>query len=241
GAAREVFTQFLQQSTSTDTRRAEAEYYQAYCALNLSHSDAEKLLEEFVDNYPANPRSKTAYLDLANYFYTERNYTKASSTYAKVDLSALTAEQKTEAYFKWGYSLFNLRKLDDALVKFNQDKIQDSQYTPAANYYAGYIEYGNGDYEAAYIGLKRAEANASYALIVPQSIANVLYRQKKYDDLIQYETSLQGRASSITNYSEISMFVADAYYFKGDYQKAIDAYELYLDKNKSKAPASLLY
>lgn len=241
GAAREVFTQFLQQATSTDTRRAEAEYYQAYCALNLSHSDAEKLLVAFVDNHPANPRSKTAYLDLANYFYTERNYTKASATYAEVELSALTAEQKTEAYFKWGYSLFNLRKLDDALVKFNQVKIQDSQYAPAANYYAGYIEYGNGDYGAAYIDLKRAEANSAYAPIVPQLIANVLYRQKKYDDLIQYEASLRGRASTITNYAEISMLVADAYYYKGDYQRAIDAYELYLDKNKSKAPASLLY
>ena len=241
GAAREVFTQYLQQSTSTDTRRAEAEYYQAYCALNLGHSDAEKLLEEFVDSHPANPRSKTAYLDLANYFYTERNYVKASATFGKVDFVALTAEQRTEAYFKWGYSLFNQRKLDDALAKFNQVKIQDSPYAPAANYYAGYIAYGNGDYGSAYIDLKRAEANSAYAPIVPHLIANVLYRQKNYNDLIQYEAGLRDRASSIANYAEISMLVADAYYFKQEYQKALDAYELYLDKNKSKAPASLLY
>ncbi|MBX2966670.1 MAG: tetratricopeptide repeat protein [Cyclobacteriaceae bacterium] len=241
GAAREVFTQYLQQSPATDTRRAEAEYYQAYSALNLSHNDAEKLLEEFVGNHPANPRSKTAYLDLANYFYTGRNYTRANTTFTKIDFSALPPDQRIEAYFKWGYSLFNLRKLDDALNKFNQVKERDSQYAPAANYYAGYIAYGNGDYGSAYIDLKRAEANPAYAPIVPQLIANVLYRQKKFDDLIQYEADLQSRAGSVTNYEEISMLVADAYYFKGDYQKAISSYELYLEKNKNKAPAPLLY
>lgn len=241
GAAREVFSQYLQLAESTDTRRAEAEYYQAYCALNLSHSDAEKLLEEFVGNYPANPRSKTAYLDLANYFYTARNYTRASATFAKVDFAALTAEQRTEAYFKWGYSLFNQRKLDDALTKFNQVKIQDSPYAPAANYYAGYIAYGNGDYANAYIDLKRAEENAAYAHIVPQLIANVLYRQRNYDDLITYEAGLRNRSANLANYAEISMLVADAYFFKQDFKKALDAYQLYLEETKSKAPAALLY
>ncbi|MBX2963203.1 MAG: tetratricopeptide repeat protein [Cyclobacteriaceae bacterium] len=241
GAAREVFTQYLRQSVGPDTRRAEAEYYQAYCALHLGHSDAEKLIEDFIQRNPANPRSLTAYLDLANFFYNEKNYTRASVMYGKVNMAGLTPAQRTEANFKWGYSYFNLKKLDGALEKFNAVKIQNSEFTPAANYYAGFIELGNGRYDEAYIDLKRAETNASYATIVPQLLANVLYKQKRYDDLIQYELSLRPKASSITNYAEIAMLVADAYYLKKDYTSAVTAYEAYLKDNKNKASASLLY
>jgi tetratricopeptide (TPR) repeat protein len=241
GAAREVFTQYLQQSTGPDTRRAEAEYYLAYCALNLGHSDGEKLIEDFIENNPAHPRSVTAYLDLANYFFVEKNYTKATRAYAKVDFGALTSYQQAEGYFRWGYSYFNLKKLPEALAQFNLVKIQDSPYASAASYYAGFIEYADGKYDEAYADLKRAETSSSYATIVPQLIANVLYKQKRYDDLIQYELGLRNRAGSITNYNEISMLAADAYYLKRDYNSAAAAYENYLATNKSKAPASLLF
>jgi len=241
GAARKVLTEFLKQSSGPDVRRAEAEYYIAYCALNLAHSDAEKLIEDFIDNNPANPRSVTAYLDLGNYFYNQKNYTKAAFAYNKLDFSALTKEQQAEGYFKWGYSYFNQKKLKEALAQFNLVKIQSSEYAPAASYYAGFIEYGEGKYDEAYADLKRAELNKAYANVVPQLLANVLYKQQKYDELIQYELSLRNRSATITNYTEISMLAADAYYFKGDYGNAVAAYENYLSTNKNKAPASLLY
>ncbi len=241
GAAREVFTQYLQQFNGPDIRRAEAEYYIAYCAVNLGHSDGEKLIEDFIENNPTNPRSLTAYLDLANYFYQEKNYSKASQTYGKVDFSALSADQQAEGYFRWGYSYFNLKKLSEALAQFNLVKIQNSPYAAAASYYAGFIEYAEGKYDEAYADLKRAETNPSYAAVVPQLIANVLYKQKKYDDLIAYEFNLRSKAGSITNYAEISMLAADAYYFKRDYHSAVAAYESYMTANKNKAPAALLF
>lgn len=52
GAAREVFTEFLTLSTSSDAKRAEAEYYKAFCALNLFHTDAEKQIDDFIKSNP---------------------------------------------------------------------------------------------------------------------------------------------------------------------------------------------
>lgn len=240
-AARVVFSDFLKYAAPTDARRADAAYFIALSALKLGHSDGEKLIADFISHNPSNPRSATAYFDLANFFYAEKEYTKAIGYYSKVNFAGLSQDQQVEGYFKWGYSYFNQKKLDEALEKFNAVKLQESQFAPAANYYAGFIEYSKGNYADALADLKRAEANASYSSIVPSLIASVYYKQRKYDELINYAASLESRSAQISNYSVISMLVADAYYYKRDYTKAAAAYEIYLEDNQAKAENAMLF
>ena len=239
GAAREVFSDFLAQASPTDARRGEAEYYVAFSALNLGHKDGEKLIDDFIDNNPSSPKASTAYYDLATFFYAEGNYTKAASYYKKVNFPALTTDQQNQGHFKWGYSYFNQKKLDEALEQFNFVKKQASAYTPAANYYAGFIEYSKGLYDEALTDLKKAELSPSYAPIVPNLIANIYYKQKKYDVLMEYANSLKGR-TDITNADEIAMLVAEASYYKGDFKKAVESYQKYFDTN-AKAESGLFF
>ncbi len=239
-AAREMFSQFLKEAPKDDARRIEAEYYVAFCALNLQHQDGEKLIDDFIDNNPASPRAATAYYDLATFFYNEKSYTKAIQYFKKVDFPALTADNQNQGHFKWGYSFFNLRKLEDAQEQFNFVKKLKSPSAPAASYYAGFIAYGQGNYDEALEDLKRAEQSESYGNIVPYLIANIYYRQSKFDELIAYGDQAI-KKSGVTNKEEISMLIADAYFFKKDYVKAKDAYQIFLDENKDRADAALLY
>ena len=63
-AAREVFSEFIITSSTTDPRRAEAEYYKAFCALNLYHIDSEKQIANFIRQNPTDPKAITAYYEL---------------------------------------------------------------------------------------------------------------------------------------------------------------------------------
>src|SRR5688572_7879170 len=238
GAAREVFSDFLKLATPIDTRREEAEYYIAFSALSLGHSDGEKLIDDFIDSHPSSPKASTAYYDLANFFYAEGNYTKASTYFKKVDFPALTLNQQSEGHFKWGYSYFNQKKLKEALEQFNFVKKLNNAYAPAANYYAGFIEYSNAKYDEALTDLKKAETSPSYANVVPYLIANIYYKEGRFDNLIEYSNSLKGR--TVANAGEIAMLVADAEYFKGDFKKAIESYEKYF-ANHAKAETGLLF
>lgn len=239
GAAREVFTEFLAQAAPSDNRRGEAEYYVAFSALNLGHRDGEKLIENFISNNPSSPKASTAYFDLATFFYSEGNYSKASSYFKKVRFPALTSEQQNEGHFKWGYSYFNQKKLDEALEQFNFVKGQRTAFSPAASYYAGFIESSKGMYDEALADLKRAESSPSYANIVPYLITNIYFQQKKYDTVIEYAGTLKDR-KSIASQSDIAVLVAESYYYKKDYEKAVNAYQQYFDKN-SKAESGLLF
>lgn len=239
GAARQVFSDFLQAAPITDSRRSEAEYYVAFSGLTLGHRDGEKLIAEFIDNNAASPKAATAYYDLANFFYSQGNYVKATTYYRKVDFAALTSEQQAQAHFKWGYAYFNQKKLEEALEQFNFVKRLSNTYSPAANYYAGFIEYSKGRFDEALADLKKAEANPAYAKIVPYLIVNIYYRQGRYDTMLEYANTLKSR-TDVANQNEISVLVAEAQYYKGDFKKALEAYEKYLD-SAPKAESALLF
>lgn len=239
GAARQVFADFLAAAPSTDSRRSEAEYYVAFSALTLGNKDGEKLIDDFIDNNPSSPKASTAYYDLANFFYTEGNYVKASSYFKKVDFPALTLDQQSQGHFKWGYSFFNQKKLDEALEQFNFVKRQSNAYSPAANYYAGFIEYSKGKFDEALFDLKKAETSPAYAKIVPYIIASVYYKQGRFDTLSEYTNSLKDR-TDLANANDIAMLAAEAQYYKGDYKKALDSYQKYLDNN-AKPESGLLF
>ena len=238
-AARENFSQYLSSNPPSGTQKQDAEYYRAICSLNLYHIDAEKQLQDFIDNNPSSSKSTVAYADLATFFYNEKNYKKAANYFAKADFNALSSSEQTTAHFRWGYSLFSQKILKDALDQFNYIKTQGGQYGPAASYYAGFAEYSLGDNTNALIDLKRAEQAEAYAGIVPYLIANVYYKQKDYDALIAYAQSVSAKPD-LTNADEIALLSAEAYYKKADYKNALAGYDKYLEGKEATANKSVL-
>lgn len=239
GAARQNFSELIALGTASDLRLADAQYYEAFCALNLYHGDGTKKIEDFVDRYPSHPRSATAYYDLANFFYAEKNYSRASTYFKKANFPSLSGEQQLTGRFHWGYSLFNLRKMDEALTQFNFSKSLGGQFGPAASYYAGFIELEKADYENAITDLQRAAKSSAYAAIVPHLIAAAYYRQGKYDDLLNYTASLKGQ-EGLANPEEISLYNAEAHFKKANYTKAVEGYQASLKANPSKAAKGVL-
>ncbi|MBI3482468.1 MAG: hypothetical protein HY015_05760, partial [Bacteroidetes bacterium] len=140
-AARENFSQYLSLDPLPSIKKQDAEYYRAICSLNLYHVDAEKQLQDFIDNNPSGAKASVAYADLATFFYNEKNYKKAATYFNKANFDALSSTEQNTARFRWGYSLFSQKILKDALDQFNYIKAQGGQYGPAASYYAGFAEY----------------------------------------------------------------------------------------------------
>lgn len=239
GAAREAFSEYIDQAPAADNKRAEATYYKAVCSLNLFHSDAERQVDDFMKEYPNHPRAVTANYDLANFYYNEKNYKKASVYYGKIQFRSLGQEQQRMARFRWGYSYFNQRQLKESLEQFSYVKGLGGEYGPAASYYAGFVEYSQGDYTNALIDLKRAEQNEAYAKVVPYLIANVYYRQKNYDELLKYAQQVE-KIEGLSNAEEIALLTAEAYYKKRDYANALIGYKKYLDGRESKADKGVL-
>jgi len=232
-AAREMFRQFIQHNR-TDEKSVEAEYYIALCALNLFNDDAEYLFSKFIADYPNHVKAGRAGYDLGCFFYNNKKYDKAIEYFDKADVEMLSGNEKSELYFKSGYSFFTKKDFTSALERFNQCKASRHQYTYAANYYAGYIEFKNAEYDAALADLNKAAENAEYKKIVPILIANIYYRQGKYDELIPYAEGVLKDKSAGPNTNDIKLILADAYFFKQDFAKSTPLFKDYLTSTGNK-------
>lgn len=234
-ASRQEFERYLS-APGEKVNQLDAEYYRAFCALNLYHEDGEKLIEEFISGNETHPKAVMAYFELGDHYFKQKNYTKAVRYFSKVDLSLIPAEERQETRYKLGYAYFSQRKFDEALERFNVLKRQSSPYSSASSYYAGYIEYERGEYDKAIADLERAQKDEAYASVVPGLLANLYYKQKRYDDLIAYSKKVLGGSQRV-NEKDFYLLTADAHMGKGDYEKASEYYDLYASQIKKTSPA----
>lgn len=239
-AARQAFENYLRVGPQ-DLKAIDAQYYIALASLNLYNADGEKLIEKFIHDHENHPKSLMAYYELGNFYYRDKNYGKATQYFEKVDLNNLSAEKKAETQFKTGYAYFSRKDFNKALQKFNVLKRYDNPYTHASNYYAGYIEFRNGEYDNALIDLKRAGQNETYAGIVPYMIANVYYKQQRFEELLSYTEEVLKNKRNLKNADEIYLLAAEAYYRRSDYKRAAEYLEAHVSGNKSRAEPDVLY
>lgn len=225
-AARHYFEKYLALNRN-DLLSVESEYYLADCALQLFHLDGENKMNEFIQKYPSHPLAQQGLLSLATIYKAKKDYKKAISYYEKIDLDLLQQDQADEALFNTGYCYLNDKALDKALPYFNGLKSNENKYTYASAYYAGNIEFKQGSYDAALADFKKAQNNESYKTLVPYMVANILYRQKKYDELLSYTDTLGKKGTEYKNQEEIHLLVADVYYRKKEFGKSIISADKY--------------
>lgn len=224
-AARAAFERYLE-NAEPGAKKADAQYYVAFTALSLYHKDGEKLISEFIEEHQNHPKSSLAYLELGNYYFQDKNYDKAAEYLSKVRLSLISKEQRDETRFKLGYSYFAQREFDKAIDFFNTLKREKGEYGPASNYYAGYIEYEQGKYDDAINDLKKAELNPAYKSVVPGMLADLYYKQERYDELLAYSQQVLNSGTRV-NQRDFYLLAAEALSQKNNYQEAVKYYDRY--------------
>lgn len=239
GASRELFEQYLQGSENA-LKAQNAEYYIAISSIYLYHSDGEANIKNFVKQYPTHPRANTAYFELANFYYKEKNYAKAIQYYEETDRTELKRDDQTEYDFRIGYSYFTRKAFGEAATYFDRLKRTNNAYTAASSYYAGFIAFQQEEYSQALYDLEKASASDAYRSAVAPIIANIYYRQKNYDKLIEYGESLM-QEDGIPGKEDIYLLIGDALYYKKDYEQAVDFFNEYLTTKRTDPEREVLY
>jgi len=239
-AARVKFEEYMRTDPSSEML-AEARYYQAFCAMHLYNNDAEKLFENFVRDYPTHPKSMIAYFELGNFYYRNKKYEQAISSYEKLNTANLSNAQKNEVKFKLGYAYFTEKNMEEALRNFGYSLENQNTYQGASAYYSAFIALEDNDYEKALDYLEIADKFEAYDKVVPFLKTKALYGQKKFNEVIAYARPLLVSDNPLSEKHSITLMVAESFYFLGDYRNAFAYYQSGLDQASGTRSAELLF
>ncbi|MEQ8325238.1 MAG: tetratricopeptide repeat protein [Vicingaceae bacterium] len=214
---------------------ANAAYYRALCGLMLFNTNAENLLIEFITKYPESPKINRANFDLGKYQYRKKRYKKAISWFEQVDVYNLNNEDIAEYYFKLGYSYFQEGQNKQAMQSLFEIKDAETKYSVVAKYYYAHLAYETGNYETALTYFRQIEKQPSFLSVIPYYIAQILFKQAKYDELINYavpilDSSLAQRAS------EISRLIGESYFNTSRFKEAIPFLITYVQTSPNAGP-----
>ncbi|MCD4710513.1 MAG: tetratricopeptide repeat protein, partial [Bacteroidales bacterium] len=233
GAARRVLGQFLADHPGSRSEiRAEASYYMAMSAVELRNDDSEFMVHTFISEYPGSPYVDEAAFRLADFFYDKNSWAKSISWYNRVDRYRIGKEKLPEYYFKKGYSFYKRKDFENARVNFYEILEWDTPYTGPATYYYSHIHYVDGNYETALKGFREIDDNPLFSGIAPYYISQILYMQKKFDEVIDYASPMMDSVSE-RRLGEVAKIIGESHFMLNEYKDAIPYLETYRSNSKS--------
>jgi len=230
-AAQEEYKMFMHEvDEKNHPYFVKAKFYNALCALYLYHQNAEQLLLGFLKEYPESIYQQKIYFELGRYYYRKKKYEKTIDWLSKVEVYDLDGEAKSEYYFKLGYAHFREENPKAARDAFFEVINVESQYQDPALYYYSHIAYSEKNYQVALDGFKKLAKNPNFEKSAPAYIAQILYLQGKYEELLEYAPPIMENGNP-KNSLEMSHLIGDAFYRIGKYDEAVPFLEEYNNKS----------
>ncbi|WP_460908998.1 tetratricopeptide repeat protein [Spirosoma areae] len=249
-AARSEFRQYLEPRrgdgsqtllNTGDQNAVDADYYVALTSLYIDEPGAELLVDRFVKNHSQHPKAGQLYGDLGTYYYNRQDYAKAIDFLEKAVNQGGSTAQQTGYKYQLAIAYYNTQELQRALPLLNDVKADpNSADAPAASYYAGVINFRNRNFNEAVADFRRVETNPTYQNQVPNWIAQALYRQRRFDDLLTYTEPLLRRNNG-AELNEVALFTAEVFYQQNQFAKAIPYYRQYITAAGTKAPGAVRF
>ncbi len=226
-AAQTLF-QKVNASTSNEETAANSAYFFATSAVRLNQLGADRLMEDFVENYPTSTKRDAAFLDVADYYFENGKYPYALKWYKMAGENSIPKKDRERFNFNMGYSLYASKKTQEAESYFN--KVSNSPvYGAQAKYYLGFIAYQEDDYQ---------EASARFDQITDQEVldeklsyfqADLNFKLGNFEEAIALGKK-QLPKSDRTEISELNKIIGESYFNLQQYANAIPYLEQYRGK-----------
>ena len=232
GAAQRAYERSIRllqpaQEPEYEMLRVKSELGYASSAVRLDLPEAEQLMLNFIREHAPSPLANRALFEVADYYYNARKYDQALEYFNRIPTYQLSRTERAEVKFKMGYANFVKKDFAEARSHFDEVKDYDnSEYYFPTNYYLAMIAFYDGRYDDAVRGFRLVERSQQYERDVPYYITQILFAEKKYDELIAYAEPF-ANAGTVRKSRELKQLIGQAYFEKGNYAAALPYLEAY--------------
>lgn len=217
-AAQNIFEK-VKRATNDYETEADCAYYVANAAIRLNQLGADKLMEDFVIDYPTSTKRNTAFMDVADYYYENARYAYALKWYNKVEDENMSRKDRIDFNFKKGYSLYTARKYKDS-EKYLKKVENSPKYGSQAKYYLGYIAYQKDNYETASTYFDQITNEQEYNDKLTYYQADLNFKLGNFEKAIELAKQELPKADRLEK-SELNKIIGESYFNLKKYDEAI--------------------
>lgn len=206
----------------------ELRYYTIVCELKLQGEGAVEDAKNFVARETHEARKQMMAYHLATWYFLKNDYTAALEYYEKAGTANLTNRQIADMKFNQGYAYFSLEKFKEARVLFDviRQMPADPHYTDA-NYYYGFIQFYDKQYNAALKSFMLIENEPAYVRVVPYYVSQIHYFNGEKDKAIAYSKAALEKGNQYYAL-QLKQLIGHAYFEKKEYNNALPYLEEYV-------------
>ncbi|TDW52572.1 tetratricopeptide repeat protein [Flavobacterium sp. 270] len=227
-ASAQLIFEAVKNKATTEEVKSDCAYYIANCAIRTNQSNADDLMERFVDDYPTSTKQNQAYIEVAQYFFEQGNYPKALQWFDRVDESYMSKTESDKFNFQKGYSYFNAKKKNEATTYFNK-VVNSPEFGSQAKYYLGFMAYEGDDYKEATKYFDEVSGEEKYKEKLSYYQADMNFKLGNFQKAIDLGQKAMSKSNEIEK-SELNKIIGESYFNLKQYDKAIPYLEQYAGK-----------
>ena len=211
----------------------EADYMIVYAAYEQGRPNADELLKDYLEDYPASRHSDEVNFLIGSIHFERGEYQKAIFWFNESDIDMLSPEQQEAYSFRLAYSLLQTGEMDKARGYFSRIQQIGTKYREASTYYVAYIDYATGKYNNALVEFSRLKEMPDYREQSLYYITQIYFIQNKYEKVVSEGEELLSSYPNSKNNSEVYRILGNSYYHLGNQDKAINMLSKYVSSTDS--------
>ena len=200
-------------------------FYLASIAVRTGASDADDLLEYFVEHFPTHPKRNSAYFDAADYYFANGDLKTAQDFILKVDPGSLSRDEYEKYNFYLGYTYLKQKDYKKAERLFKK-LLNSEKYGKQAKYYYGYIAYQQDDYAKAQRYFDEVANESNFSKKMPYYRADMYFKLGSFQKAIDEATQIYNRSHGKEK-SQLAKIIGESYFNLKKYDKAIPYLQAY--------------
>ncbi len=218
-ASQLIFEKIKNDFDDASELRARSYYYEAFCAIRLKQKDADDLMNAFFEKFPTSTKRNSAFMEVGDYYFSNRSYAYAIKWFNKVKENNLTLYSQEEFNFKKGYALFAVGSFANSRKYFSK-LLNSEKYGAQAKYYYGYMAYQDDDYAEADKYLNQVADDRNFDDDIPYYMANIKFKTGKFQEAVDAALPLLEKSNGI-EHSELSKIIGESYFNLNEFENAI--------------------
>lgn len=207
----------------------EAEYMMVCSSYELQDHNSTALLRGYLEKYPDSPHVNRIYALIASTYFFEEKYDEALALFNSSRLDLLANEERDEMTYRLASSYLKTGNIKEAAVWFETLKNTNNKYSEDCTYYIAYIRYTQQRYDEALNGFLKLQNSSKYKKLSPYYTAEIYLIKKQYAEAGNIAQNYLSNFPQSQYTAEMHRILGEVYYYSGEYHKAANAFEGYLN------------